>query len=89
MAVFSEILSRGLPQTAVQKAVQIPFSIHADLQQIGARIKAIEKKADQSVARINQNSARLQDLQDQPETVSFKIDDLENRSTSNVVLIPN
>lgn len=76
MAAFSKMLSRGLAQTAAQ----ITASIYADLQQIGIRIEVIGKKADQSVARINQNSAKIQDLQDQLETAMSKIDDLENRS---------
>lgn len=76
MTAFFKMLARGLSQTAAQ----ITASIHADLQQVGLRIEVIVKKADQAVSRINQNSARIQDLQDQLESAFSKIDDLENRS---------
>lgn len=69
MAAFSNMLSRGLSQTAAQ----ITSATHADLQNIGVWIEHIEKKTDQSAARI-------QDIQDQLEMALFKIDDLENRS---------
>lgn len=78
MEAFSSMLSKGLAQTVTQ----ITNSIHADLQQIGARIDIIEKKTDQLVAKVNQNSARIQDHHDHLETALFKIDDLENRSRS-------
>lgn len=70
------MLSRGL----AINAAQISSSIHSDLQQLGMRIELIEKKADQSVARINQNADRLQDVHYQLETALSKIDDLQNRS---------
>lgn len=70
------MLSKGLSHTATQ----ITASIHADLQQIGARIEVIEQKSDQAILRINQNTSRIQDLQDQLESATSKIDDLENRS---------
>lgn len=74
MAAFSQMLARGLSQTAAQ----ITALIHADLQHIGAGIEVMEKKTDQTVAKDNQNSARIQDLSDQLETAISKIDDLEN-----------
>lgn len=64
MTAFSQMLSKSL----ALNAAQITSSIHADLQQLGMRIEVIEKKADQSVARINKNSARIQDMQDQLES---------------------
>lgn len=76
MTAFSNLLSRGL----AQYAAQITSSIHADLQHLGTRIELIEKKADQSVARILQNSARIQDVHNQLETALSKINDLEHRS---------
>lgn len=63
------MLSRGLVQTAAQ--------IEVDLRNLGARIEAIQQKADHTVARANQNTARIQD---QLGTALSKIDDLENRS---------
>lgn len=69
---FSKMLFRGLAQTA--------SSIHADLQQIDAQTDIMEKKTDQSVARFNQNSARIQEFQDHLESAMSKFDDLENRS---------
>lgn len=51
MAAYSQMLSRGLALNAAQKT----SSIHTDLQQLGMKIEVMEKKADQSVARINQN----------------------------------
>lgn len=76
MAAFSKMLTRGLSHNAAQ----ITASIHADLQQIGSRIEVIEQKSDQAALRINQNTARIQELQDQLEVATSKIDDLENRS---------
>lgn len=76
MTAFSAMLSTGLAQTATQ----ITSTIQADLQQLGARIDVIEKKSDQANGRINQNTARIQDLQDQLDSALYKIDDLENRS---------
>lgn len=76
MAAFSQMLSKGLSHTAAQ----ITASIHADMQQIGARIEVIKQKSDQTILRINQNTSRIQDLQDQLESATSKIDDLENRS---------
>ncbi|XP_073479900.1 olfactory receptor 1496-like [Aquarana catesbeiana] len=69
-------LDRGLSQTATQ----INSAIQTDMQNLGARIEAIELKTDHTVARVNQNTARIQDLQDQLDTALSKIDDLENRS---------
>lgn len=76
LPAFSNMLSRGLTQTAAQ----MTSAIHADLQHIGAQIEHIENKTDQSTARINQNTVRIQHIQDQLEMALFKIDDLENRS---------
>lgn len=76
MAAFSNMLPRGLAQTAAQ----ITSAIHTDLQHIGARIEHIEKKTYQSAARNYQNTARIQDIQDQLEMALLKMDDLENRS---------
>lgn len=73
MEAFTHLLSKSL----AQNAVHITSSIHADLQQLGQRIDTIEQKADQAASRINQNSARIQDLQDQLETAFSKIDDLD------------
>lgn len=76
MAAFSQMLSNGLSHTAAQITATIP----ADLQQIGARILVLEQKSDQAILRINQNTSRIQDLQEKLESASSKIDDLENRS---------
>lgn len=46
---ISKMLSRGLAQTASQ----ITSTIQADLQNLGTRIKDIEQKTDQTVARTN------------------------------------
>lgn len=70
------MLTRGLLHTAAQ----ITASIHADRQKIGSRIEVIEQKSDQAALRINQNTARIQELQDQLEVATSNIDDLENRS---------
>lgn len=79
MSAFSKMLPRGL----ALNAARITSSIHADLQQLGTRIEYIERKADQSAARINQNSARTQHVQNQLETALSKIYDLENSSRQN------
>lgn len=50
-------------------------------------MEVIEKKADQSVAKINQNLDRILDIQDQLETALSKIDDLENRSRRYNILL--
>lgn len=72
MEAFSQLLSRSL----AQNAEHITSSIHADLQHLGQRIDMIEKRSDQAVARINQNSDRIQEMQEQLETAFAKIDDL-------------
>lgn len=74
MTTFSTILSKGLAITAAQ----ITSMIQA--HNLGARIEIIEMKADQTIARTNQNTARIQELRDQLDTALSKIDDLENRS---------
>lgn len=76
MTTFSKMLTRGLAQTAAQ----ITSTIQPDLHQLGARIEAIEMKADHKIARTNQNTARIQELHAQLDTARSKIDDLENRS---------
>lgn len=76
MEAFALMLSKSL----AQNAAQITSSIHADIQQLFLRLDYIEQKADQAGARINQNTARIQEMQDQLETAFAKIDDLENRS---------
>ena len=76
MNAFSQMLSKSL----ALNAAQITSSIHADLLQLGMRMDTMEQKADQAVTRINQNSSRLQEVQDQLEVAFAKIDDLENRS---------
>lgn len=68
MEAFAQMLFKSL----ALNAAQITSSIHADLQQI-VRMDTTEKKADQSVAWTNQNSARLQDVQDLLETSFAKI----------------
>lgn len=70
------MLSRGLAQAATQ----IASAMQADLHNLGARIEAIEQKADHTAARTNQHTARIQDLQEKLDTDLYKIDDLENRS---------
>lgn len=76
MAMFDTMLSKGLSQTANQ----ITTAIQADLQLLCARIETIEIKADQTKSRVNQNTTRIQDLQDQLENAFSKIYNLENRS---------
>lgn len=64
MTAFSEMLSRDLAHTDTQTT----YTIHADIQHLGCRIDAVKQKADLTIARTNQNTAIIQD-----------IDDLENR----------
>lgn len=73
MVIFSKMLARGLSQTATQ----ITSTIQADLHNQGARIEAIEQKVELTVAKANQNTACMEDLQDQLETALTKIDVLE------------
>lgn len=68
------MLSRGLAQTATQ----ITSTIQADIHNLGSRIEAIEQKVEHTLATANQNTAHIEDLQDQLEAALSKIDDLEN-----------
>lgn len=72
LATFSKMLARGLAQIATQ----ITSTIQADLQNLGTGIETIEQKAEHMIARANQNTARIQDLQDQLDSALGKIDDL-------------
>lgn len=73
---FSELLDRGLQNTATK----ITKDIKADLHSIGSRIEIIENHLETTIARTNQNTSCIQTLQDQLETAHAKIDDLENRN---------
>lgn len=73
---FSELLEKGLAQTAAK----ITGDIKVDFQSLGERMGAIESKLDITVSRANQNTAQIQLLQEQLETAIARIDDLENRS---------
>lgn len=76
MDSFSKMLSRGLDKMASQTT----SAIQADLQNLGSMIEATEKKVEKTISRANQNTARIQDLEDQLDTAIAKIDDLENHS---------
>lgn len=56
------------------------FDSERNAMHMSTRIYAIETKADQTVNRVNQNTAWIQDLHNQLENDFSKIDDLENRS---------
>lgn len=73
---FADLLDRRLSNTASK----ITGDIKADLQHMGSRKEAIEQKLNHTVARSNQNSDCIQDLQNQLESSLLKVDDLENRS---------
>lgn len=73
---FSDLLDWGLASTATK----ITSDIKADLQNLVSCMEVIELKLDSTIARTNQNTNLIQDLQNQLETVLSKIDDLENRN---------
>lgn len=73
---FEDLLDCGLHNTANK----ITSDIKRDLQTLGSRIEVMENKLDSSISRTNQNTDRIQDLQNQLETAMAKIDDLENRN---------
>lgn len=73
---FSEMLAWGLSSTSAK----MTGKIRADIQIQGCRTEVIVSKRDATVARANQNTDCIQDLQDQLEATLSKINDLENRS---------
>lgn len=73
---FSDLLSIGLSQTAAK----ITGHIKAELQTLGSHIEIIESHLDTTITRTNQNTDRIQDLQDKLETAISKIDNIKNRS---------
>lgn len=73
---FSELLDRGLAQTAAK----ITGDLKADFINLGARIDAIEHKMEDTIAVTNQHSQHISTVQDQLDLAMARIDELENRS---------
>lgn len=72
---FTEMLDSDLAQTAAR----ITSDIKHDLHLLGSHLETFETQVDATIDRVNQNTDRFQELQDQLEGAMAKINDLENR----------